>query len=628
MAETGPITIRTETSTLQIGPMRRLPVRIVQCATGIDPLTAKHRTGLPIDEVTQADVTRGAELLTGAREDGLTAIGWHPGLRAQPWTTKGTVAAGLGQHDQRDEVRVVGPGGVDLTVAKTCLSKNDREANLSPGEEIVVFEKPPVRSDEFVSWAVLNCFEYTHPAVIGALEARGVEVVVVLTANIASRLYREYATADVHRLFSYVVIANIAECGGSGIYGPIRRRGAVKGAQMTVAGEVISSKGPGEVILETELAIGDLRASKQAFARHGFKAIDRPDGLDDPASMMVPSQRYIDTGDGVGCSPVVASVPAKPVRLEWHDGEVVTIGVAQLRSLAADRYPDCEYRLDASPWMRKLERELDQWLRHATELRSDTGRRLDMLLLPEVFVPRSLVGRIRDFAAHHRCTVVSGFDYPAKPGPNANECAVFPRDGSAQHWYRKVTRSQYDGLSPRTVASQVTTRIPMVRGDSLLRFESATGRSFGVLICYDFSHVALMNQINLEGRDEPLDLVAVVAHNPFGQLYRSGCIADSHRYYQYIAMCNVATYGGSGVFAPMRRPGWRQVLAEVGSGTEAIAVADIDLGRLRNGRFLMLEDGDREQNGTGEDGAEKANKQADPEFMDTSAVMVRSCSAI
>jgi predicted amidohydrolase len=625
LTETGTITIRPETSTLQISPTGKLSVRVVQCATGIDPITAMHRTGLPIGEATEADITRGAALLTSAPEGGLTAIGWHPGLRAQRWTTEGTVAAGLGQHDRRDEVRVVGPGGVDLTIAKTCLSKNDREANLLPGNEIIVFEKPKDRSDEFVSWAVLNCFEYTHPGVIGELEARGVEVVVVLTANIASRLYREYATADVHRLFSYVVIANIAECGGSGIYGPIRRRGAEKGAQMTVAGEVISARGPGEVILEAELAIGDLRASKQAFGTDGFKAIDQTEGLDDPASMMVPSQRYIDTGDGVGCGAVVASVPAEPVRLEWHDGDVVTIGVAQLRSIAADRYAGCEYRLDTSPWVRKLERELDQWLRHATELRSDTGRRLDMLLLPEVFVPRSLVGRIRDFATHQRCTVIAGFDYPAKPGPNANECAVFPRDGSKEHWYRKVTRSQYDGLSPWTGSSQVTTRIPIQRGDSLLRFESAEGRSFGVLICYDFSHVALMNQINLEGRDEPLELMAVVAHNPFGQLYRSGCIADSHRYYQYIAMCNVATYGGSGVFAPMRRPGWRQVLAEVGPGTEAIAVADIDLGRLRNGRLLTLDDSDREQNRNGKAGAERAWKQPDPAFMDPSAVMMRSC---
>jgi hypothetical protein len=49
-------------------------------------------------------------------------------------------------------------------------------------------------------------------------------------------------------------------------------------------------------------------------------------------------------------------------------------------------------------------------------------------------------------------------------------------------------------------------------------------------------------------------------------------------------MCNASTYGGSGIFAPMRRKGPRQVLAEVGVGTQAIAVADIDLGRLRAAR--------------------------------------------
>lgn len=574
-----------------------LPVRILQCPTGVDPLRGHRRaddgsppsqnpTAIPNRAAGPEDLVAAGELLGRRVEDGLTAIGWHPGLHDVDWGDlgHGTVAAGLGQQGGRDLVRVVGPDGVDETADKTCLSQNDLDDGLRPGDDIVVFERPPgPEGEDLVSWAVLNCFEYTHPAIVGVIEQLEVEVVVVLSANIATRQYWENALADVHRLFAFVVIANIAECGGSGVFGPIRRSGTKETGRLTVGGQLLGSRGPGAVELDARLSIGDLRVAKQAFATAGFDAIEDGIAVARPADMMVPSQRYIDTGDEVGCGPVSASV-SDPIALDWHDGDTVTVGVAQVRSAGTHTYRQCGYRLDTSPERYRLGRDLEHWLDHATEVRSPSGRRLDMLLLPEVFVPRSLVGRLRDFAGRHRCTVVAGFDYEPEPAPNANECAVFPRDGSAEHWYRKVTRSQYDGIGRDPDGGGRPERLRMERGSSLLRFASAEGRSFGVLICYDFSHISLMNQINLGGREEPLDLLAVVAHNPFGQLYRSGCLADAHRFYQYVAMCNVATYGGSGIFAPMRLPGPRQVLAEVGVGTEAIAVADLDLDGLQRGR--------------------------------------------
>ena len=74
------------------------------------------------------------------------------------------------------------------------------------------------------------------------------------------------------------------------------------------------------------------------------------------------------------------------------------------------------------------------------------------------------------------------------------------------------------------------------------------------------------------------------ANNPYGSSYRSACIADSNRYYQYVVMSNVAEYGGSGVFAPMRLPGARQVVAEMGKNAEGIMLTDIDLPALRRAR--------------------------------------------
>lgn len=208
-----------------------------------------------------------------------------------------------------------------------------------------------------------------------------------------------------------------------------------------------------------------------------------------------------------------------------------------------------------------------------------SGSLLDLLVLPEVFVPRSFVGVLQGFSDRSGATVVAGLDYPdGGEEANANECAIL-RPRQAAVIYRKITRSQYDAHRDDKGA-----RMPMLRGQQLVRFVNHDGRGFGVLICYDFSHFDLMWHLNLSGRATPLDVTVVIAHNPFGDLYRSCCIADSHRFYQYVVMCNVAEYGGSGVFGPLRTSGTRQVLLDAGKGIETLALTELQLTELANAR--------------------------------------------
>lgn len=54
-------------------------------------------------------------------------------------------------------------------------------------------------------------------------------------------------------------------------------------------------------------------------------------------------------------------------------------------------------------------------------------------------------------------------------------------------------------------------------------------------------------------------------------------------------MCNVAEYGGSGVFGPVRTKGARQVLAEAGKGAETVLIVDVDLAGLRAARSVASE---------------------------------------
>jgi predicted amidohydrolase len=247
-----------------------------------------------------------------------------------------------------------------------------------------------------------------------------------------------------------------------------------------------------------------------------------------------------------------------------------------------------KYRFPIGKERYEFERVIDAHLntlvercRRAGPAKNGSGRLLDMLVLPEVFAAREYArNKLQAFSEEHDCTIVTGVDYPSLAKVhNANECFVI-RPSEDIQVYRKITRSQYDAFAPDG------TRMEMQRGETFLRFveNNGSGNGFGILICYDYSHLDLMAKINLKQRQHPLDFVVVTANNPFADLYRSCCIADSHRFYQYIVMCNVSKWGGSGVFGPVRTKGARQTLGEIGKGTEGILISELNLAKLRDER--------------------------------------------
>jgi predicted amidohydrolase len=124
----------------------------------------------------------------------------------------------------------------------------------------------------------------------------------------------------------------------------------------------------------------------------------------------------------------------------------------------------------------------------------------------------------------------------------------------------------------------------MERGNHLLRFSHKQFGQFGVLICYDFSHFDIVYTMNRHQTETPPEMLFVVANNPASSLYESCCVSDSHRFYQYIIMCNVAQYGGSGVFGPLKTNGPRQTVLSAGLNAEGISIATIDLSGLQKAR--------------------------------------------
>jgi predicted amidohydrolase len=296
---------------------------------------------------------------------------------------------------------------------------------------------------------------------------------------------------------------------------------------------------------------------------------------------VVPSEHYLATVDRPAGPPVVRGVDDKP---HTFSAGTMRVAIAQLTHIQDSTYLDTKYRIwkdpAAGPFIKRLSGHLEELeLRCQALGPAASGALLDMLVLPEVFVPRPFMSYLQDLSNRLGCTVVAGMDYPGvSEQENANECQIL-RPQSDPVTYRKITRSQYDALKDNR-----GNRMVMARGDRLVRFVDDHGRGFGVLICYDFSHADLMHRLNLEGRREPLEIMVIIAHNPFGELYRSCCIADSHRYYQYIVMCNVSRFGGSGIFGPLRTTGARQTLIDIGKGTDAVAISHLNLAGLRAAR--------------------------------------------
>jgi predicted amidohydrolase len=319
------------------------------------------------------------------------------------------------------------------------------------------------------------------------------------------------------------------------------------------------------------------------FRKRGLAAVDDKTAEARGYTPAVPSEHYVSTVERSGPPPKPS---IKEFLIPWNSTSI-RVAIAQLGSMSIDSYVESKYRIrnhrDRFAFQELLRSRLEALEAHCLHLGAgESGSFLDLLVFPEVFIPRPFAERhLCPLAARLGATIICGLDYPGdNEADNANECAIIRPDVEPVY-YRKITRSQYDALS-----DDERRRMPMQRGTTLNRFVNTNGDGFGVLVCYDFSHLDLIAELNLGDRSHPLDVVVVVAYNPFGALYRTCCIADSHRFYQYIVMCNVAEYGGSGVYAPLRTEGARQTLVDLGKGAESIAIADLDLAGLRAARHM------------------------------------------
>lgn len=508
------------------------------------------------------------------------------------------IIARLGHYRHKDRgeitntVAVFSPAHPPVLIEQLSFSEEDHKyytlGKLHPGKEIHVFNTP------FGNMGIISCHDYTNVDVIKKVAEYDIEILVVSSFNPATRLFMQYALADIHRFSCFVIISNIANYGGSGVFAPFRYNGPKK-RSITLGGAIAYTQGETSAFLEIDLPLTDLKLLR----RQERQAADR---LEDrcPWTPIQPSEEFLNAGQ-----PDYKKNLANPEHLQEIDlkacgyrsaaqSDKLNIGIAQLKCMDEEDYINHYYCISCSPNALRFVAELREHLKHLSQKLLLSEQKLDFLVFPEVFLPLTMDEELRDFARRFNTIIIAGVEYDPQPetlerpelAHGSNRCFIYvpTAGGEVQRFqYDKMTRSQYDARLP--AADGQPANFIMDKGSRLLRFSYGEEWAFGVLICYDYSHFDIIYRLNRDRRHQmPLDMLFIVANNPDSQLYERCCIADSHRFYQYIVMSNVAQFGSSGIFGPIKTPGQRQTLLEAGVGTEAIAIAAVDIKALQEAR--------------------------------------------
>ncbi|MDD3270082.1 MAG: hypothetical protein PHX14_12255 [Syntrophomonadaceae bacterium] len=488
-------------------------------------------------------------------------------------------------------VAVFAPGHDPVMVKQITFSEEDlkyhAQGKLQRGQEVHIFSTP------LGNMGIISCHDYTNADILKKIVENDIEILIVSAFNPATRLFIQYALADIHRFSCFVIISNIANYGGSGVFAPFRYNGP-KRAAISLGGAVAYTQGETSAFLEVDLPIAELRNLRH---KDGNTQLDKRC----PWTPIQPSEEFLSAGQPdykqkLDASDYLHNIDLEELMYLPNDNQgKFNIGIAQLKCMDEEDYLNNYYCVSCSPNAPRFIKGVQKQLEFLASNLELTGQKLDFLLFPEVFLPLEMDSDLKEFARKFNTIILSGVEYDAQPetlddpqmAHGSNRCFIYTptRNGEVKRFqYNKMTRSQYDARIPATADGEPG-NFTMDKGSQLLRFSYGKHWAFGVLICYDYSHFDIIHKINRPQTNKmPLDMLFIVASNPDSQLYERCCIADSHRYYQYIIMCNVAQFGGSGIYGPVKTPGLRQTLLSAGLGTEGIFIGTVDIANLQKAR--------------------------------------------
>lgn len=526
----------------------------------------------------------------------LVILSEHPGnvisldlFKEQARNSNQIVIARLGYYQQGNDtynsVALITPDQEVFIANQIAFSIEDRlkfnNNELKRGDAVNIF------NTSFGNIAILNCHDYTNVDILHELIDKDIDIIIVSTFNPASRLYNNYALSDAHRFNCFIVISNIANYGGSGVYGPFHSKGE-KEKPLHYGGVLAHIKGNNTAYLEVDIPIGELRRIKNKVTEYSQDVL---------YTAIAPPQYQNKFKD----------IPINSIDLGGEEfltnaGEI-KIGVCHLNGLEQEEYVKHFYHIASSGKIENFVLGIQNHLERLSKHLRDCKEKLDFLVFPEVFLPLTMESDLKRFCQEFKTIIIAGIEYDEQKTEitignfenacGCNRCLIFvPSDTKEpkSFIYKKMTMSQYDALTPESQEKNHPIHFKFETGTEILRFKHRKVGQFGVLICYDYSHYEILHKINRCNIKSPPELLFIISYNPYGDMYEKCCITDSHRFYQYIIMCNISQFGYSGVYGPIRTHGIRQILMNTGPGSEGISIVTVDIDALRKSRTMLIPD--------------------------------------
>ena len=266
----------------------------------------------------------------------------------------------------------------ELESKKIFASKYDPE--IKTGNRVNIY-----KNTGFGKFTILNCFDYSNLSILNEIAKRDVSIIFVTSYNPAFRLYHNYAMADSHRNYSYVVIVNSGDFGGSGIYAPRRYEGKLR-----VNNLLQGLKGKGEGIIIQDIDVQDLKASKKKTI-HGW--------------MNPPEIR-----------PIKDEIDIVKINLkEDLKKDKIIIKLVELRAPKAKDYQENNWRFK-NDYREEIIREIKNIMKELKD------KEADFITFPEVSLPDGIEELLCGFSKEKNVYIMGGFEYNDN---TQNICKIF-----------------------------------------------------------------------------------------------------------------------------------------------------------------------------------------------------------